>query len=365
MTQKSTRKKMQFKGREVVVGALQHDIIRPLESILQALDDAHETLLEGGQSAFTDTIDEAMNQIEGPISTGITTAFELIRDGSLSHRDASSALKKHLITPFTNVSKEIENSIVPKLRSIEETSEYASEISLGLRKFRNVLVGLRRMSEGRYLPRNERTNLRSQTLDVFEFYNKFEQRALLEVHGEITIDGDSGQMFAIIDNFVSNAVRHTGKKELRISIRMSLVEPIKPAALRRHGIKEHAIETPTWVELTCRDFGVGIPKDQLGNVFKAGRQLKPTDYSDGNLADALKNRRTSLNYPRSSGKLLRGQNSGLGLSIVKFYVAQHGGLVAVDSMEGGPTTFAVWLPYQNIYVTSDSAEPVTGVWWRN
>ena len=80
------------------------------------------------------------------------------------------------------------------------------------------------------------------------------------------------------------------------------------------------------VQIDITDTGIGIPADELGNVFD--EFFRATN-------------------ARNSEK----DGTGLGLSIVKQIVERHGGKISVQSQEGQGTTFTVILP-------KDCATPV-------
>jgi PAS domain S-box-containing protein len=115
------------------------------------------------------------------------------------------------------------------------------------------------------------------------------------------VSGDAHRLQQVIWNLLSNAVKFTGAGG-------SVV-----VGLRRRA---------DTVELTVSDTGVGIRREALPFVFDRFRQADPST-------------------TRSQTGL------GLGLAIVRHLVELHGGTVAVESVEGQGTTFAVCLPVQD------------------
>jgi len=73
------------------------------------------------------------------------------------------------------------------------------------------------------------------------------------------------------------------------------------------------------VQIDFSDTGIGIPTDELGNVF-----------------DEF--------FRAANAKKTEKDGSGLGLSIVKQIVERHGGNISVKSTEGQGSTFTVILP---------------------
>lgn len=76
------------------------------------------------------------------------------------------------------------------------------------------------------------------------------------------------------------------------------------------------------VQIDIIDTGIGIPADELGNVF-----------------DEF--------FRASNAKKSEKDGTGLGLSIVKQIVERHGGKISVESQEGKETRFTVTLPTDN------------------
>ena len=116
----------------------------------------------------------------------------------------------------------------------------------------------------------------------------------------IALKGDSSRLQQILVNLVNNAVKFT--KEGSVHVKLSLVNQ------REWGI-------------TVTDTGMGIPKDELPNIFDSFRQVERTT-------------------TREHGGF------GLGLSIVKQLVTLMGGNISVDSELGKGSTFYIKLPLE-------------------
>ncbi len=112
------------------------------------------------------------------------------------------------------------------------------------------------------------------------------------------IKGDEEMVEQMLENLVSNAVKYTPEGG-RIGMTFW------------PGVDET-------VRIVLSDSGVGIPKDEIHRLF--------TEFFRG-----------------SNVKNVIG--TGLGLTIVKEIVDQHGGQIQVESEEGLGTTFVIYLPY--------------------
>ncbi|HWP56444.1 MAG TPA: ATP-binding protein [Candidatus Acidoferrales bacterium] len=122
------------------------------------------------------------------------------------------------------------------------------------------------------------------------------QRALFAELPEIV--GDARRLDQVFTNLLSNAVKFTNEGG---TIEVG-------ARLRGEA-----------VEVYVADTGIGIPKDEIGSLFKKYRQT-------------------------TSGRLSAHKGTGLGLVICKMIVEAHGGAIWVESEEGKGTTFYFTLP---------------------
>jgi len=114
-----------------------------------------------------------------------------------------------------------------------------------------------------------------------------------------SITGDEFSINEMITNLLFNAVKYTpGGKTIHLE-----------AACRDDG----------HVQIDITDTGIGIPADEVGNVF-----------------DEF--------FRATNAKKSEKDGTGLGLSLVKQIVERHGGTISVRSEEGRGSTFTVVLP---------------------
>ena len=107
---------------------------------------------------------------------------------------------------------------------------------------------------------------------------------------------DAKRMDQVFTNLLSNAVKYAPDAQ-RIEVKAGTV-----------GAN---------VVVSVRDFGVGIPKDEVSRLFQKFFRAS-----------------TSTGIP----------GTGIGLHLVKHLIELHGGTIAVDSIEGQGTTFSVTFP---------------------
>lgn len=112
------------------------------------------------------------------------------------------------------------------------------------------------------------------------------------------IDGDEDLIKQVFINLVNNAGKFSSR-DARIFV--------------------EAVEDAVSVKVTIRDEGMGIPEEDLKNIFKQFYQVKTQT----------------------------GEGVGLGLAIVKNIIEQHGGSIQVSSREGEGSTFTFTLPKEH------------------
>jgi len=122
---------------------------------------------------------------------------------------------------------------------------------------------------------------------------------------ESSVDQIVGNQFSInelLTNLLFNAIKYTPEN--------------KSVHIEAKSHDDH-------VQIDIRDTGIGIPANELGNVF-----------------DEF--------FRASNARQKEKDGTGLGLSIVKQIVERHGGKISVQSVEGQGTTFTINLPKNNV-----------------
>ncbi len=113
---------------------------------------------------------------------------------------------------------------------------------------------------------------------------------------------DPDRMIQVLDNMVMNAINYT---------------PTGGKVMVSTGREE--IDGRTWATATVMDTGIGIPADEVPQLFVRF-------------------------FRGEQSRMMQVPGTGLGLAIVKEIVELHGGKVAVESQVGKGSTFTVWLP---------------------
>jgi len=139
----------------------------------------------------------------------------------------------------------------------------------------------------------------------------------LEVRGQhgLSVFGDEDQLNTAVRNLVTNAINYS-PDHTRVTVTVQV-----------------AGKHDDVVEISVSDQGIGIPEDELERVFERFYRVDPA-------------------RSRETG------GTGLGLSVVKHIITNHGGEVRVWSSPGSGSTFTLRLPrYRSELTPPDLTEP--------
>ncbi len=139
--------------------------------------------------------------------------------------------------------------------------------------------------------------------EIIENYNASirDRRVVLEVKGRPKkLKFDQKLLGHALDNIISNGFRYSEKENLLL---------------------EASFNNET-VSISVTDYGIGIPKEDLVNLFQPFYRASNTGEIGG---------------------------TGLGLAIVKEYIDKHHGSISVESELGSHTTFTITLPLKLPY----------------
>jgi signal transduction histidine kinase len=135
--------------------------------------------------------------------------------------------------------------------------------------------------------------------------------------------GDPTQIQQVILNLIQNAADSfpTSKGSIEVRLTNTHLEPIRA---------KQSIKANTYLVLTVKDAGSGIPPDVLNHIFEPFYTTKGV-----------------------------GKGSGMGLSVVYGIMKRHGGTINVQSRPGEGTIFTAYLPAYSgeAHVQAASPEP--------
>lgn len=217
--------------------------------------------------------------------------------------DFVSNVSHEIQSPLTSIkgfTKAIMDDVVPKDNQKEYLNIIYQEIERMSRLSDNLLRIASLDSEHHpYNPRSYRLDeqIRNSVLTTEPLWSKKKIDMQLTIE-PVEIYADKDLMEQVWLNLITNAIKYTDKEgSIEINIRI----------------------TSSQIKVSVRDYGIGIPKDALPNLF--GRFYK---------VDRSRNRSIDGN--------------GLGLSIVKKILNIHKFTIKVDSEEGKGSTFTVNIP---------------------
>jgi signal transduction histidine kinase len=122
--------------------------------------------------------------------------------------------------------------------------------------------------------------------------------------------GDSKRMTQVLMNLVGNAIKFTpGGGSVNVTARR----------VRNAQCEARSVDSDDFIEIAVADTGIGIPAEELKNIFSEFRQVDSS-------------------ITREYG------GSGLGLSIAKRLIEMHEGSIWADSQVGRGSTFYVRIP---------------------
>jgi PAS domain S-box-containing protein len=252
------------------------------------------------------------------VAAHVATALSNAAAYSLEKRRAEelTALDRAKTEFFSNVSHEFRTPLTLMLGNLEEVLskngaiaetekaqiETAHRNSLRLLKLVNTLLDFSRIEAGREQAVFEPTDLSALTAELVSNFRSGVEAAGLDLKIDCpplseAIFVDREMWEKIVLNLVSNAFKFTFRGAIEISL----------------------AETNDAVRLKVKDSGVGIPPDQLDEVFKRFHRVRQTE-----------------------GRTFEG--TGIGLSLVQELVKRHGGEITVESELGKGSIFTVTIP---------------------
>ena len=231
--------------------------------------------------------------ISSPIEN-LTKATKNIRDGNLDFEVKVEGVQEiqELCKDFEEMRVKLKLANEEKLEADRQNRELISNISHDLKTPSKINTNR--------IPYNfNKVNVREYFDDAAEEleYDLTAKNVEFEyqnaVAPEVMVIADVEQMRRVINNIVGNSVKYMDKEEKKISL--------------------HIRDAGDEIEVSITDNGKGIPSKDIGNIF---------------------NRFYRADTSRNSGQ----GGSGIGLSIVKKIMEDHGGRVWAESKEGEGTT---------------------------
>ncbi|WP_099237603.1 sensor histidine kinase [Synechococcus sp. BDU 130192] len=250
-------------------------------------------------------------------------AIEPVKDSYQQLRQFTADASHELRNPIAMIQTNVQMAIAyPDPDQRQQNLKVIERLTQRLGRLVNDLLFLARSDSGVLQAEFEQLPLDALLLEVIE-----EQRAIcrqekielqLDIQGDATeeaylILGDWDQMARLFTNLIGNAIAYAfpgdwGDKPKQITVTMALKE-------------KTGRTTGETLQVTVKDNGIGIPAENLTNIFDRFYRLDPARTDPGE---------------SSTG-------SGLGLAIAAAIAKNHKGKITVESKDQG-TTFSVFLP---------------------
>lgn len=190
------------------------------------------------------------------------------------------------------------------LSSIEKQSIVtAHRNAMRMLKLVNTLLDFSSIESGRQKAVYTRTDLGLLTQNLASNFQPVIEKAGIEfiMHTKTIIRPvyvDRHMWEKIVFNLVSNAFKYTPEGKIIVSLAEE---------------NDHAV-------LTVEDTGIGIPEKELPHIFERFHRVQ-----------------------QAAGRTYEG--TGIGLSLIKEFIALHGGTIGVESTEGAGSKFIVRIPF--------------------
>jgi signal transduction histidine kinase len=265
--------------------------------------------------------------VAGQLATAISTAKAY--EEEKKRAEALAEIDRAKTAFFSNVSHEFRTPLTLMLGPLEdgladqdhplppvhrERQELAHRSCLRLLKLVNTLLDFSRIEAGRVQASYVPTDLASLTTDLASAFRSAIEKAGIWLRVEcaplpeaVWVDREMWEK--VVLNLLSNAFKFTFEGEIAVALRA------------KDGR----------AELSVRDTGTGIPKEELPRIFERFHRIKG-----------------------AKGRSYEG--SGIGLALVQELVRLHGGEVRVESAVGKGSVFTVSLPFGNAHLPQERLE---------
>lgn len=175
----------------------------------------------------------------------------------------------------------------------------------------NQMLDLSKLESGKITMQYEQSDVITYFKYIVESLHSYAESENIHIHfhsddDEIVMDFDRAKVLQIMTNLISNAIKSI---------------PVKGSILVLLRI-ENSIKGQVQLQIKVRDTGVGIPKDDLDNIFNRFYQVDDSNTRPG-------------------------EGSGIGLALVKELILLMSGEISVKSKLGEGTEFKILLPITN------------------
>ena len=278
--------------------AMSEPHMRLMKTLCQQLSVAIE------KSRLYDSLERKIRELERQLDTLEKT--NILKSDFVSH------VSHELRTPLTSIKAYVEalvdNADDPRFIQRKEFLDIVSKETNRLIRIVNDVLDVSKIEFGQRPMTRTAVDVPSVVADVLDMLSPSLRERNVRIEADVPadlprIEGDADMIKQVFINLISNAIKYSPRGTT-----------VTVAA------REEAVN----ILMSVADQGVGIPKDEIGNVF-------------------------DKYFRARSQKESKMEGLGLGLAIVKNIVEQHGGSVRVESHEGKGSTFFFTLPREHCF----------------
>lgn len=241
----------------------------------------------------------------GTLIDSINDMSREIQQSELMKNEFISSVSHELRTPLTAINGWAETLQSGELQDKADVDKGLEIITSEARRLTNMveeLLEFSRIQDGRFNLSIEPTNVREELEDAVFTYRQFFMRENIDLHYEEAdidfpeIPGDEERLRQVFSNLLDNAAKHGGSGG-RIDVYIGVQE------------EEQSLL------ITIRDYGPGIPEEELPHV--------------------------KYKFYKGSSKA---RGSGIGLAVCDEIIERHGGQLEIGNAPGGGCLVSVHLP---------------------
>ncbi len=273
----------------------------------------HRVVFKDGRVKYIACIGEAIKNSDGQIVglKGTDQDITAQKQATIAKSEFLSSMSHEIRTPINGVigiaNLLMEEQLSPTQREYVDTLKFSAQ---HLSSIVSDILDFSKIESGKLIFERIPFNLAKVTSHVFRlFENSAKDKSISltfipDPRIKHLLTGDYVRLSQVLSNLLSNAIKFTDKGSVKFAY--TLMEET---------------ESSVWVRFTVKDTGVGIPEQQLEQVFD---NFVQADVS------------TSRKYG----------GTGLGLTISKKLIEQQGGTISVESTVGQGSTFSVEMKYE-------------------
>jgi len=223
--------------------------------------------------------------------------------------DFVSSVSHEFKTPLTSIKALTERLLEGKVKDQAKMNHYFSVISQDTNKLTHLvgnILDFAKIEEGKKEYDFEETNMIEWLNQTVEDFKKENLQIEIKIRTRIPDDVphlsiDKNAMALALNNLLDNAIKYSTKK---------------------NEIDVMVVKDKNNILIKVKDYGIGIPHDELNKVFEKF-------------------------YQGSNATRLSTKGTGLGLTLVRHTIESHGGEVKVESKINQGSTFTLSLPIKN------------------